>query len=57
MREEQLFGLVAMLALLVWLGSNLLPAEHRRTFERLALILIGGGILVAVVLTVLHFLG
>jgi hypothetical protein len=57
MRDDQLFGLVAMLALLLWLGSRLLPARHQQTAERLAFVLIGGGIAIALVLTVFHFAG
>ncbi len=56
MREDQIFGLVAMLALLCWLGSRMLPEAHRPAVERLAFILIGGGIAVALVMTALHFM-
>jgi hypothetical protein len=56
MREDQIFGLVAMLALLCWLGSRMLPEAHRATVERLAFVLIGGGIAIALVMTVLHFM-
>lgn len=57
MRDDQLFGLVAMLALLLWLGARLLPARHQQTAERLAFVLIGGGIAIALVLTFFHFAG
>lgn len=57
MSPDQLFGLIALLALLVWLGRFHLPPRHRRSMERLAMALIGGGILVALAFTVLHFLG
>jgi hypothetical protein len=57
MRDDQLFGLVALLALLLWLVARMVPGPQQRLFERLAFWLIGGGIAVAVFLTVLHFLG
>lgn len=57
MNDDQLFGLVAMAALLLWLGARLVPDRHRATVERIAFALIGGGIVVAVFFTVLHFLG
>lgn len=57
MREDQIFGLVAMVALLLWLAARMMPEAHRRTFERLAFLLIGGGIAVALLFTVLHFVG
>ncbi len=56
MQEDQLFGLVAMLALLLWLGARMLPAQHQKTAERAAFVLIGGGIAVALVMTVAHFM-
>ena len=46
-----------MVALLLWLTARMMPEAHRRTFERLAFLLIGGGIAVALVFTVLHFVG
>ncbi len=55
MREDQIFGLVAMVALLLWLSSRMMPEEHRRTFERIAFLLIGGGIALALFFTMLHF--
>ncbi|HRY26231.1 MAG: hypothetical protein H6852_08970 [Geminicoccaceae bacterium] len=55
MSPDQLFGLVAMTALLIWLGRGFLPHRHHKTMERLAMALIGGGILVALAFTVLHF--
>lgn len=57
MREDQIFGLVAMVALLLWLTARMMPETQRKTFERLAFLLIGGGIAVALVFTVLHFIG
>ena len=57
MSEDQLFGLVAMLALLLWLGARMLPAQYQKTAERVAFILIGGGIVIALVMTVGHFMG
>ena len=57
MSPDQLFGLVALTALLIWLGRGYLPPRHRRTMERVAFALIGGGILVALAFTVLHFAG
>ena len=57
MRDDQIFGLVALVALLLWLSARMLPEAHRRTFERLAFVLIGGGIAVALLFTVLHFIG
>lgn len=57
MREDQLFGLVAMTALLLWLGARMMPERHRATMERVAFALMGGGIVVALLLTVLHFMG
>lgn len=57
MREDQLFGLVAMAALLLWLTARMMPEQHRRTFELIAFLLIGGGIAVALFFTVLHFIG
>ena len=57
MREDQIFGLVAMVALLLWLTARMMPEARRRTFERLAFLLIGGGIAVALLFTVLHFVG
>ena len=57
MREDQIFGLVALVALLLWLAARMLPQAHRQTFERLAFVLIGGGIAVALLFTVLHFIG
>ena len=57
MSEDQLFGLVAMLALLLWLGARMLPAQYQQTAERAAFVLIGGGILLALVMTVAHFMG
>ena len=55
--EDQVFGLVALSALLLWLGARMVPAAHRATAERLAFVLIGGGIAVALLFTVLHFMG
>ncbi len=55
MRDDQLFGLVALLAILFWLGSRLVPEAHRSTVERLAFLLLGGGLVAAVVMSILHF--
>ena len=57
MSPDQLFGLVAMTALLIWLGRGFLPQHHHKTAERVAMALIGGGILVALAFTVLHYAG
>ncbi len=57
MRDDQIFGLVALLALLLWLGARMVPPRLRRVFERLAFALIAGGIGLALVLSVLHFAG
>ncbi len=57
MQDDQLFGLVALLALLLWLLARMVPGPQQRLFERLAFWLIGGGIAVALGLAVLHFLG
>lgn len=57
MSPDQLFGLVALLAILAWLARFHLPARHRRSMERLAMALIAGGILLALVFTFLHFAG
>lgn len=56
MSPDQLFGLVALLAILVWLGRFYFPPRHRQTMERLAMALIGGGILVALAFAVLHYI-
>jgi hypothetical protein len=56
-RDDQLFGFVAMAALLLWLTARMMPDRHRRTFEGIAFVLIGGGIAVALFFTVLHFMG
>lgn len=56
MTDDQLFALVALLGMLLWLSARLVPAGSRRTFERLAFFLIGGGIVLALVLSILHFL-
>ena len=56
MREDQLFGLVALLAVLFWVSARMMPERLRPTFERLAFILIGGGIALALVMSALHFM-
>jgi hypothetical protein len=56
MTDDQLFALVALLGMLLWLTARLMPAGSRRSFERMAFVLVGGGIAVALVLSVLHFL-
>lgn len=58
MSDERIFGLVALLALLLWLlGGRAVPAGHRRTFEYLAYGLLAAGILYALFQTVLWFAG
>lgn len=57
MREDQLFGLVAGVALLIWLlGRGIVPGLRRRQqAEMLALGLVAAGILYALVQTVIWF--
>jgi hypothetical protein len=57
MSEDQLFSLVALSALLLWLGARFVPGRHRVMAERAAFVLIGGGIAVALVFTVLQVMG
>ena len=57
MRDDQIFGLVLLLAVLFWISARMMPAGMRPMFERLAFILVGGGIAVALVMSVLHFMG
>lgn len=57
MNEDQLFSLVALSAVLLWLGARFVPGRHRVMAERAAFVLIGGGIAVALVLTVLQLMG
>jgi hypothetical protein len=54
MREDQLFGLIASLALLIWLiGRGMgASARRRRQAELAALGLVAAGIVVALALTV-----
>jgi hypothetical protein len=55
MRDDQIFGLIAGVALLFWLGRGYLPVPYRRRAEILALILVALGMGVALVWTVLWF--
>jgi hypothetical protein len=54
MRDDQIFGVIASLALLIWLlGRGVLPEPRRRRQAEIAAIgLIGAGILYALVRTV-----
>jgi hypothetical protein len=54
MRDDQIFGAVAMVALLVWLvGRGVLPdPRRRRQAEMVALALVGAGIVYALVQTI-----
>ncbi|MFL5334543.1 MAG: hypothetical protein ACJ8H8_15460 [Geminicoccaceae bacterium] len=58
MRDDQLFGLIASVALLVWLlGRGAAPdLRWRRRAEALALALIALGILYALVRAILSFM-
>ena len=53
MREDQIFGLVAGVALLIWLVGRGMAADprRRRRFEAIALGLVAAGILFALVRT------
>ena len=55
MRDDQIFGLIASAALMVWLlGRGALPNHrHRRLAELAAIGLIGGGIFYALVQTLI----
>lgn len=57
MREDQLFGLVAGAALLIWLVGRGMAADprRRRRFEAVALGLVAAGILFALLRTVMWF--
>jgi hypothetical protein len=57
MRDDQIFGAVAMVALLVWLvGRGILPdPRRRRQAEMVALGLVGAGIVYALVQTIAWF--
>ena len=57
MRDDQIFGAVAMVALLVWLvGRGVLPdPRRRRQAEMAALGLVGAGIVYALVQTIVWF--
>ncbi len=59
MREDQLFGLVAGVALLIWLaGRGMISNPRRRKqAEAVALGLVAAGILFALVRTVAWFIG
>jgi hypothetical protein len=57
MRDDQIFGVIAMVALLVWLlGRGMLPdPRRRRQAEMVALGLVGAGIVYALVQTIAWF--
>jgi hypothetical protein len=57
MREDQIFGVVASVALLVWLVGRRMVVDprRRRQYEALALGLVAAGILYALVRTVIWF--
>lgn len=56
MGEERLFGLVALLALLIWLlAGRGAPVRHRRALEYLAYGILAAGILYALFLTAAWF--
>ncbi len=59
MREDQLFGVVAGAALLIWLVGRGMIADprRRRQAEVVALGLVAAGILFAVIRTIGWFLG
>lgn len=59
MREDQLFGLIASSALLIWLlGRNAAPGQlWRRWAELVALAMVGLAILYALLRAIIHFLG
>jgi hypothetical protein len=58
MRDDQIFGLVASVALLIWLlGRRTLPNPLHRHAELLALGLVGAGILYALYRTALWATG
>jgi hypothetical protein len=50
LRDDQIFGLIAMLALLLWLGRRYFPARLGRGMEMAAFTLVGVGIVAALVL-------
>lgn len=54
MTDDRLFSLVALLAILIWLvGRGILPnPRHRRLATTAALVLIGAGVVYALVLAV-----
>lgn len=55
MRDEQLFGVIASLALLIWLGRRFLPDPAARRAEMFALILVIAGIVYALIRTMIWF--
>ena len=59
MREDQLFGLIASSALLIWLlGRNAAPGRlWRRRAEIVALAMVGLAIVYAMLRAIIHFLG
>ncbi|MEK0082643.1 hypothetical protein [Benzoatithermus flavus] len=57
MRDDQLFGLIAMVALLVWLGRAYVPEPRRRQAEIAALGLVAVGIALALIRSAIWFAG
>jgi hypothetical protein len=56
MSDDQIFGVVASLALLIWLLSGrMVPARHRRTALYAAFGILGAGMLYALYQTLLWF--
>lgn len=57
MRDDQIFGLVASAALLIWLlGRRVLPSPYHERAELFALGLVAAGILYALYRTMLWFM-
>lgn len=58
MDDSQIFGLIASLALLIWLlGGRAVPARHRHAATYAALGIVGAGILYALWQTMLWYAG
>lgn len=57
MRDDQLFGLIAMVAVLVWLGRAYVPEPRRRQAEIAAFGLIGAGIVLALIRSAIWLAG
>ena len=56
MRDDQLFGVIASIALLIWLGGRrFLPGALARRAEMFALGLVAAGIVYALIRTVIWF--